>query len=192
MKEKKPIYKKWWFWVIAVLAVLTIYGAIEGVNQAKEQIIEEETTKEVVEEAEPEEDSETNEHETEEPEEEQNEIEHDEKFTFGEFTVENMVTELDSDELTFKFHWINQSGKDKSPFTALGYVDVLQGDEILDEISGAYDAGNKTGILFKNANGGSHSVTLVYELVNDEPIQVRFGATHEMDETKEELIIEID
>lgn len=37
----KPIYKKWWAWVIAFFAVLIVYGAITGVNQAKEQIEEE-------------------------------------------------------------------------------------------------------------------------------------------------------
>lgn len=43
MKEgKKPIYKKWWAWLIAFFAVLVIYAAATGVNQAQEELDNEE------------------------------------------------------------------------------------------------------------------------------------------------------
>ena len=29
-KNKKPIYKKWWFWVIAVFLVIGIVGSMSG------------------------------------------------------------------------------------------------------------------------------------------------------------------
>lgn len=32
--------KKWWVWVIGIFAVLIVYGAVTGVNQAKEEIAE--------------------------------------------------------------------------------------------------------------------------------------------------------
>lgn len=185
---EKPLYKKWWFWVIAIFAALFIFGAITGIDEAKKDIesgevnkIENENNEEV-----------ENESIQEDLNEEESVIEHDETFVFGEFTIENIVTEINDEELTFKFRWINQSGEDKMPFTALGYIDFLQGEEILRETSGAFDIGNKSGILFKNANGGGHSVTLVYKLMNDDPVKARFGATHEIDNTKEELIIEVD
>lgn len=40
--SKKPIYKKWWIWLIAVFAILVIYGAATGINEAKEEIDKEE------------------------------------------------------------------------------------------------------------------------------------------------------
>src|SRR5699024_8089913 len=129
------------------------------------------------------------EEEAEEKEEEPKTVEHD-NLEFGEFTMEEITTEINDNELTFSFRWINQSGKEKLPFTAVGYIDVHQGDELLDETSDAYDVDNKTGILFKNALGGGHKVTLTYELENDEPIKIRIGATHEIDNTKEEIVIE--
>lgn len=125
----------------------------------------------------------------EEKEEESKTVEHD-NLEFGEFTMEEITTEINDNELTFSFRWINQSGKEKLPFTAVGYIDVHQGDELLDETSDAYDVDNKTGILFKNALGGGHKVTLTYKLENDEPIRIRIGATHEIDNTKEEIVIE--
>lgn len=115
--------------------------------------------------------------------------EHDD-LEFGEFTMEKIKTEVNDNELTFNFNWINQSGKDKLPFTAAGYIDVYQGDDLLDETSGSYDVGNKIGILFTNALGGSHKVTLTYNLESDEPIKIRIGATHEDDNTKKEIVIE--
>lgn len=39
---KKPIYKKWWIWLIAFFAVLVIYGAVTGVDQAQEELEKEE------------------------------------------------------------------------------------------------------------------------------------------------------
>lgn len=32
MKEKKPIYKKWWFWVIVVFLLIGIAGSRSGNN----------------------------------------------------------------------------------------------------------------------------------------------------------------
>lgn len=41
MKEvKKPLYKKWWIWLIAFFAVLVIYGAATGINQAQNEVNE--------------------------------------------------------------------------------------------------------------------------------------------------------
>ncbi len=40
---KKPIYKKWWIWLIAFFAILVIFGAATGINQAQEDIEEAET-----------------------------------------------------------------------------------------------------------------------------------------------------
>lgn len=37
-KTKKPLHKKWWVWLIAFFAILVIYGAVTGINQAKYDI----------------------------------------------------------------------------------------------------------------------------------------------------------
>jgi len=111
-------------------------------------------------------------------------------FSTAEYSVENIEAEIKDDTLHFGFRWINQSGEDIH-FTALGYIDVSQGDEILEETSGSFDPDNKSGILFKNAYGGAHRVDLEYELENDEDIRILFGTTLEGSDTKEELIIEI-
>lgn len=112
-------------------------------------------------------------------------------FSTAEYSIEDIEAEMKDDTLHFHFRWINQSGQ-STPFTALGYVDVSQGDEILKEVSDAYDPSNISGILFKNANGGGHAVDLEYELKNDKDIKVLFGTTIEGSDRKEELIIESD
>lgn len=117
-------------------------------------------------------------------------VELDSEFLFGEFTVNKFEANLQDDELKLSFYWINQSGKDDIPFTAVGYFDVMQGEEILKETSGAFDPGTNSDVLRKTDNGIMSPVRVTYELVNDDPIEVRFGATHENDDTKEALIIE--
>lgn len=188
----KPLYKKKLFWAILVGIIVVFYfiGTMTEDEQVDDDKQEEAVDENPVEMEEAEEGTE-DESEKEETEQD-NIIEFDERFAFGEFTVESIVTEINDDELTFKFSWINQSGTDKAPFTALGYIDVSQGDEILEEISGAYDPSNKSSILGRNHNGGILPVTMVYEIINDEPIKILFGATNEYDDSKEELIIDID
>lgn len=118
-------------------------------------------------------------------------IEFDEQLQFAEFTVENIKAEIEGDELKLKFDWINQSGKEDVPFSALGYFDVMQGDEILKETSGAFDPTSNSDVLRRAANGVTLPVTLIYGIANDESVVVKFGATHELDDAKEEITIEI-
>ena len=174
-KEKKPLHKKWWFWLVVIIAIPATVGIIDGVNSSNsEQVETEEVTadeEEVIEEQ---------------IEEELSIIEYDERFLFADFTVENIQTEINDNELTLKFNWINQSELDKTPFTAVGYLDVTQGDEVLE-----YKSDNPQ-IHDRNAQGGVLPVTMKYDLASDEPIRLLFGATSEYDDTEEELIIEID
>lgn len=50
-KIKKPIYKKWWFWVIIALLVLGLFGCQGGSDEESANVTEPETTEEAVEEA---------------------------------------------------------------------------------------------------------------------------------------------
>src|SRR5699024_3412328 len=111
-------------------------------------------------------------------------------FAMAEFSIEDMTATIEDEILRLSFRWINQSG-DKAPFTSLVYLDVHQGDELLDEVSGSYDVDNKTGILFQNADGGFHSVDLEFELENEEDIDLLFGSTIEGVNQKEEQTIEL-
>lgn len=198
-QNKDPIYKRKWFWVLVAVALI-VFAFIGSIDDKDEQEAErkskaeERVERKAEREKKKEADKAKKEKEQQEQKEDQRNTEHTERFTFGEFTIEAIRTEIndDVDELTFKFNWINQSGKDKAPFTALGYIDVSQGDEILEEISGAYDPSNNSSILSRNHNGGTLPVSLVYKVVRDDPIKIKFGATHEYDDTKEELIIDLD
>src|SRR5699024_5125887 len=191
-KEKKPFYKRGWF---IGLAVFLAFGFISGmVNQGKEEERAEAEKQEEKEKAETEQKSEEEKEQTEKEKKEEEEskpetIELDD-FAMAEFSIEEMTATIEDDILRLSFRWINQSG-DKAPFTSLAYLDVHQGDELLDEVSGSYDVDNKTGILFQNADGGFHSVDLEFELENEEDIDLLFGSTIEGVNQKEEQTIEL-
>ena len=191
-KKKKPFYKRWW--VIAIAAFLFI-GFINGLMNPydEEEHKAEAEQQEAEEKAEAEKKAEEEKKQVEKEKKEESKpktIELDD-FAMAEFSVEGMAATIDDDILHLNFRWINQSGEDKPAFTAVGYLDVTQGDEILEEISGAYDT-NKTGadMLTFNANGGTMSVNLEYKLENDEKIDLLFGSTHEYATGKEEQSIE--
>lgn len=189
------------FMKIAVIAGILFVGSavIAGIYESIVGPEETENPIEEIKEDEPAENvEEPNEDEPEEVEDEQEEIEgeptiveHEEQFLFGEFTVESFKTEIIDNELELSFYWINQSGKDDIPFISVGYFDVLQGEEILKDTSGAYDPGTNSDALRKTDNGIMSPIRVTYDLVNDDPIEVRFGATHENDDTKETLTIEL-
>src|SRR5699024_506218 len=191
-KEKKPFYRRGWF---IGLAVFLAFGFISGmVNQGKEEERAEAEKQEEKEKAETEQKSEEEKEQTEKEKKEEEEskpetIEIDD-FAMAEISIEDMTATIEYDILRLSFRWINQSGY-KAPFTSLAYLDVHQGDELLDEVSGSYDVDNKTGILFQNADGGFHSVDLEFELENEEDIDLLFGSTIEGVNQKEEQTIEL-
>lgn len=43
VETKKPVYKKWWMWLIVFFAALVIYGAATGINQAQKDVDKNET-----------------------------------------------------------------------------------------------------------------------------------------------------
>lgn len=102
-------------------------------------------------------------------------VEHDDEFKYDGFMVEGIETKVEDNTLHLTFRWLNNTGE-KIHFTYLGFVDVMQEEEVLEEVSGAYDPSNKSNILFSNADGGSHRVDLEYEMVNDKDIEIKFGS----------------
>ena len=192
-KEKKPFYKRGWF---IGLAVFLAFGFITGLTQggeqeeSEQQEVEANDRKSNDEEKEQSEKKEQPKEESEEEETEEQEVKELDDFSMAEFSVEDMSATIEDGILHLSFRWINQSG-DKAPFTSLAYLDVHQGDELLEEVSGSYDVDNKTGVLFKNANGGGHRVDLEYELKNEDDIELLFGSTIEGVNQKEEQTIEL-
>ena len=175
---KKSVLKKWWVWLIGVFGVLIIYGAITGVNQGKEEMAnapDEQEAEEVA--AQP----------KEEPEETTNIINLDNELTFGEFTINFEELEIEDDKAILTFRWLNQAGDGKKYFFALAGLDVTQGDNNLDEVSGAYDAKNKntSDMYFPNAENGEVKATLEYGLVDTEtPIEITVVPYNEHDESQ--------
>ena len=176
MENKKPFYKKWWFWLIVAVVLIAIIAPTDDESEPEVTEPEEATTETVEDETETEEVIPV--------------TEYDNELTFGEYTVNNIKTEINDNELKLMFEWINQSGKDDIPFTSVGYFDVMQGEEILKETSGAFDAGANSDILRRTDHGIISPVTLTYEIKNDEPIEIQFGATHETDDNKESITVD--
>lgn len=193
--------KKWFkglntFAKIGILAAVIFFGSavVAGIYDAVVNPVDEianndETTEEPKKMVEPKNEvKEVKENEEVEPEDEI--VEHEERFTFAEFTIENIKTEIKDNELKLMFDWINQSGKDDTTLTALAYFDVTQGNEILNEISDAFSPGSNSDVFRRVDHGIISPVTLIYEITNDEPVKITFGATAEFDDTTEVLIIE--
>src|SRR5699024_2046592 len=174
----KAIFKKWWFWLIVVLMVGAVIGATSD-NDPKEET-QEEAINEEVEETNNEDENKENE----------SVIEEHDDMVFGEFSLTDITTEVIDDEVVLTFSWLNQSGRD-TPFISLGLISVTQGDEVLEETSGAYDVSDKSNILFKNANGGSHKVTLVYKLENRKQVEIAITSTLEFSDEREVIKVDI-
>lgn len=199
-KEKKPFYKQAW-WVVLLLVIIVV-GKTTGVFDKEESNAEPNNTEEIEEvdnESNTSNAEENNTTDADESNDQQDEASNEEdtlkehkEITFGEFTVKSITTEIIDDELMLNFRWVNQSGKDKTPFTALGFVDVTQGDDILEETTGAYDPLTNSDILRKVNNGIEDPVEVKYSIVNNESIEIVFGAAHEYDDTKETIKIDIE
>src|SRR5699024_2663409 len=146
-KKKKPFYKRWW--VIAIAAFLFI-GFINGLmnpyDEEEHKADAEQQKAEEKAEAEQKAEEEKKQVEKEKKEESKPKTIELDDFAMAEFSIEDMTATIEDDILRLSFRWINQSG-DKAPFTSLAYLDVHQGEELLDEVSGSYYVDNKTCIL---------------------------------------------
>lgn len=195
---KKPIYKKWWFIVIILfVGSAVISGIIEGVKESTAPVTKQEP-EEPKKEA-PKKDAPKKEKEVKDLKEEDNIIKLDDKLIFGEYTVDMKDVRIYEDEGTnyadISFDWLNQAGDGKKMFMQLSLLDVLQGDKVLKEMSGAWDVQNKNSsrIYFPNAQNGSINVKLTYELDNkDEPITIVFvPLNHLLDEESQKVNVDI-
>lgn len=119
-------------------------------------------------------------------------IELDIEMVFGEFTMSFEQLEIEDDKAILTYRWLNQAGDGEKFFFELAGIDVKQDENLLDEVSGAYDADNKntSDMYFPNAENGETKVTLEYEIADSEtPIEITVVPYNEFDDSQ---TIEID
>src|SRR5699024_5150831 len=152
----KPIYKRWWFILLVVLALFTVWGAIidDGSYEAEKKDNNEVENNTV--------ENEENNNVNEEPENEVIEMEYEDKFIFGEFTVDRMNTVIEDDTLTFRYRYTNQSGRE-SAFSGMAFITVTQDGEKLE--TDAYDVTNNNYVLKPIKDGQTISITMKYDLI---------------------------
>ena len=179
MKSKKPIYKKWWFWAIAIIVVLSWI-----INSA-----DEEQTNEQTQEVNSEQEEQTDEPQVEKEESEQEQsiekvIELNEEITSVDYTVKLQRVKVKDDILTIVFDWENQSDWDPAHFELLGYVQVEQNGEALEEMSDDRK--------YKQIKHGTFDVyDLEYKLVDDSDVTIRVVSTNEYDGSEGKVTVTI-
>lgn len=180
-KEKKPFYKKWWVWVIAVLAIGGIInGAIDPYDEDEHQV--EAENKKVEEKTEVESDKKETEKE---PKKESNTDEEKKIEINKEMELENIKISLENayvkdSKLSFGFWWSHWATNDKAHFSVFAYPVVTQDGEELEQED------NKDSLLKQTEKGVDSRVDLEYELIDDSPVEIKFKTTSE--DPKEETI----
>jgi len=114
-------------------------------------------------------------------------------FSFAEYTVRDIRSEIEGDKLIFNFRWVNQSGR-KTHFTALGHFGVLQGGEILEESSGALEpfVNNDVHKKRRSSMGVFYPIKLEYKInPNGGPVEISFGSTVEVETELERMKIKV-
>ena len=158
MEEKKPFYKKWWIWAIAVLVFAIVFGEEAEPTETiapKEPVAQEEIIDEP----------------TEELEDEQTIIELNKEFTSADYTVTIQRAKIDDGKLIIVFDWENQSDWDPAHFELLGSITVEQDSEYLEELSGDRK--------YKQIKRNRFDVyDLEYELISESDITVKITAAN--------------
>lgn len=177
-KTKKSILRRWWFWVIGIIVVLSWIINSADEEQTNEQSQEVESEQEVQDELK---------EEKEEPEQEQSKekvIELNEEITSVDYTVKLQQVKIKDDIFTIVFDWENQSDWEPAHFELLGYVQVEQNGEVLEEISDDRK--------YKQIKHGTFDVyNLEYKLVDDSNVTIRVVSTNEYDGTEGKVTVAI-
>lgn len=179
--------KKVLTWIVGIVVVFGIIGNMMGDEEPTEEVATDEPETEEA----TKEETETVEADPMEEETNTNEIKLDDELLFGEFKV-NMkdINVYEEDNKTYadlSFSWLNQSNDGKKTFMQLSLLDVKQGDNILEETTGAGDIenSNSSDVYFPNAQNGEWTVELTYELVNDEPLTIIFTPMNDVEDSQE-------
>lgn len=109
------------------------------------------------------------------------------ELTFKEFNIHMqnaMVYQKDGrDYIDISFNWLNRIGM-KAILPKVTQVDVEQDDELLDEVSNAWDDPNGD-VRFVTGNNASWKIKLTYALKNtDDPVKIIFDPVTRYDNHK--------
>lgn len=189
-KKKKPIYKKWWFWLVAFL----VFGFVVGQTSDNEELTEEvgqeqkdeeKAKEEPKEESKSEETEEVDKKEEEEPQEKEQTIDVNKEMEFdiGNLTLDIETVYIENNTLSFGFWWNYWSSYDEAHFLLFAYPVVTQGGEELEEVD------EKDSLLRQTKKGVDSRVDLEYELEDDSPVEIKIKTTSD---DPEEEVIEID
>lgn len=181
-KEKKPVHKRWWFWVISIIVIVSWI-----INSADEEQTNEQTQEVNIKQTEQPEQTDEPKEEKEESEQEQSKekvIELNEEITSVDYTVKLQRVKVKDDILTIVFDWENQSDWDPAHFELLGYAQVEQNGEALEEMSDDRK--------YKQIKHGTFDVyDLEYKLVDDSDVTIRVVSTNEYDGSEGKVTVAI-
>lgn len=185
-EEQKPIYKKWWVWLIAFLLFGVFIGAtsdepgeaINENNNVNEKVNnnKENNSNDNV--------NDINENNDENDEKEQViEVNEVIEFEHGNLNIELQNVYIEDDKLIFGFWWNHWASNDKVHFSYFAYPVVKQdGQELSQE-----DKGDT--LLRQTDKGVDSRVDLEYKLIDDSPIEITIKTASD---DPEEETIEID
>lgn len=189
-KKKKPIYKKWWFWLVALLVFGFVVGQTSDNEEQTEEVgqeqeDEEKAKEEPKEESKSEETEEVDKKEEEEPQEKEQTIDINKEIEFdiGNLTLDIESVYVEGNTLSFGFWWNYWSSYDEAHFLMFAYPVVKQNGKELEEID------EKDSLIRQTKKGVDSRVDLEYELEDDSPVEIKIKTTSD---DPEEEVIEID
>ena len=175
---KKPIYKKWWVWLIVVVFAIGIIG-----SGGEDESDQEDNSNNIENNNEVEENKPVDNDETTPIEEESTtkKIEVNQDFEINNVKISLQSITVEDEIITIPFRWQHWVSNDEVHFSVLAYVAVYQGDEHLELVSGE-DSQYK-----KVKKGVDGFVELDYKLIDGGgPLEIKFIRT--TDEAEEESI----
>src|SRR5699024_5071893 len=150
-KKKKPIYKKWWFWLVAFMVFGFVVGQTSDNEEQAEDVEQEQEDKEKAkeepkEESKSEETEEVDKKEEEEPQEKEQTLEirkeiertienkKENELDIGNLTLDIESVYVEGNTLSLGFWWNYWSSYDEAHFLLFAYPVVTQGGEELEEV----------------------------------------------------------
>lgn len=147
---KKPIYKRWWFWVVAIVLIAVIMPKEET------PVKEEEKVKAAEEEKEPQKET----------------IKVNKETKLGKVGIDLKSVTIEEDRLSVHAIWNHEAVREKIHFSVLATMSVYQGGEHLKIIDG------EDTFLKGAAYMVDSKLDVKYQLIdNKTPIEVRFKTT---------------
>lgn len=178
-KENKPIHKKWWFW----LGAIVIFGFIVG--QTSDDSSEEEVAEAEEQETDEQPKEEVEGMEEEEHQEQTIDVNKEMEFDMGNLTLDIESIYIEDNTLSLGFWWNYWSSYEEAHFLLFAYPVVMQNGEELEEVD------KKESLLKQTEKGVDSRVDLEYELEDDSPVEIKIKTTSD-DPEEETITIELE